>query len=101
MISNNNYQNAKTLLMERFKDTELVKHTYFLELINLHPAVNNPKDLCAVYDKLEIHSRSLVSLQQYINPDIFASIIALKIPKDVLLQLALQKGARENGKQVQ
>ena len=55
LISNNNYQTAKTLLKERFEDTELVKHTHFRELINLLPASNNPKDLRAVYDKLEIH----------------------------------------------
>ena len=45
--------------------------------------------------KLEIHLRSLESLQQDTNHDIFVFIIASKIPKDVLLQLALQKGARE------
>ena len=50
-ILNNNYQTAKTLLKERFEDTELVKHTHFLELINLRPADNNPLDLRAVYDK--------------------------------------------------
>ena len=95
LMSNNNYQNAKTLLMERFKDAEVVKHTHFLELINLRPAVNNPKDLRAVYDNLEIHLRSLESLHQDTNHDIFVSIIASKIPRDVLLQLALQKGAKE------
>ena len=95
LMSNNNYQNAKTLLKERFEDTELVKHTHFRELINLLPASNNPKDLRAVYDKLEIHLRSLESQQQDTNHAIFISIISSKIPKDVLQQLALQKGMNE------
>ena len=69
LVSNDNYQNAKSLLNERFEDSELVKHTHFLELIYLPPAVNNPKDLRAVYDKLEIHLRSLESLQQDTNHD--------------------------------
>ena len=94
-MSNNNYQNVKTLLKERFEDTELVKHTHFRELINLLPASNNPKDLRAVYDKLEIHLRSLESQQKDTNHDILISIISSKIPKDVLLQLALQKGMNE------
>ena len=95
LISNENYKNAKTLLKEIFEDIELLKRTHFAGLINLPKAANTTRDLRAIYNKIECHLRNLESLKQDINHDIFVSIISSKIPKEVLLQLVLKRGATE------
>ena len=93
-VSQENYSVVKTLLKERFEDTQLVIHHHYTDLINLTPATNSSKGLRFVYDKIESNLRSLEALQQDINHDIFISIISSKIPKDVYLQMELQKGAK-------
>ena len=93
-VSQENYSVVKTLLKERFEDTQLVIHHHYTDLINLTPATNSSKGLRFVYDKVESNLRSLEALQQDINHDIFISIISSKIPKDVYLQMELQKGAK-------
>ena len=95
LISSENYNNAKTLLKEIFEDIELIKHTHFAGLINLPKAANTTGDLRAIYNKIECHLRNLESLKQDMNHDIFVSIISSKIPKEVLLQLVLKRGATE------
>ena len=57
-------------------------------------AINSPKGLRLLYDQIEQHLRSLEALKQDINQEVFVSIITAKLPKDVLLQLEIQKGAR-------
>ena len=92
-LSDDNHKIAKGLLKERFEDTQFILQIHFTELINLTPAVNNPKGLRLFYNQLECHLRSLEALQQDINHDIFTVIITSKIPKDVLVHLEMQKGA--------
>ena len=84
-ISQENYSVVKTLLKERFEDTQLIIQHHFTDLINLTPATNSLKGLRFVYDKKESNFRSLEALQQDINHDIFISIISSQIPKDVYL----------------
>ncbi|MEW8548557.1 MAG: DUF1759 domain-containing protein [Candidatus Thiodiazotropha sp.] len=93
-VSNETYSDVKAFLKERFEDTQFVLNWHYMELINLTPANNNSKGLRLLYDKLEGHLRSLEALQQDLNHDIFISIITSKLPRDVLLQLQIQKGGR-------
>ena len=92
-LSRENYQVAKSLLKDRFENTRAVLHNHFTQILCQSPAQNNTKSLRLTYDKLESHLRCLEALQQDTSHDIFVSIISSKIPKDVFLQLELQKGA--------
>ena len=51
-------------------------------------------DLTTLYEHIEKHLRSLDALEENIDQNIFISMITSKIPKEVLMQLELQKGAR-------
>ena len=93
-MSHEKYTVAKSLLQDRFEDNLIILNFHFTELMNLAPATNTSKGLRFVYDKIENHLRSLDTLQQDVNHDIFISIISSKVPKDVFLHLELQKGAR-------
>ena len=63
-------------------------------MINLKQAPNNPKGLRNLYNHVEKHLRSLKALDQDTEPDLCMSMITSKLPKDVLVQLEVQKGAR-------
>ena len=63
-------------------------------MINLKQAPNNPKGLRNLYNQVEKHLRSLKALDQDTDQDLFISMITSKLPKDVLVQLEVQKGAR-------
>ena len=93
-MTNENYRAAIELPKERFNDTQLILHFHYTELINLPPANNSSKGLRSLYDHVEKHLRNLQALEQDIGHDIFIPIITSKIPKDVLFQLKLQKGAK-------
>ena len=93
-MSNENYKVAVALLKERFGDIQSVINSHYVELVNLPTAINSPKGLRLLYDQIEQHLRSLEVLKQDINQEVFVSIITGKLPKDVLLQLEIQKGAR-------
>ena len=60
----------------------------------LKPAPNNPKGLRKMYNDVEKHLRSLQALEQDSDQDLFISMITSKLPKDVVIQLEIQKGAR-------
>ena len=92
-LSRENYQIAKSLLIDRFENTRAVLHNHFTQILCQSPAQNNTKSLRLTYDKLESHLQCLEALQQDTSHDIFVSIISSKIPKDVFLQLELKKGA--------
>ena len=94
LLSNENYAVAVELLKERYGDTQAVVTSHYTELINLKSASNNPKGLRNLYNKIEGHLRSLKALSQDTEQDVFISMITAKLPKDVLTQLELQKGAR-------
>ncbi|CAC5354889.1 unnamed protein product [Mytilus coruscus] len=48
-----------------------------------------------LYDDLERHLRSLDALHQDVTQDVFISMITSKLPKEVLIQLEIQKGHNE------
>ena len=52
-MSNENYRIAKTLIIERFEDTQFVTHRHYTDLISLTPATNSSKGLRIIYDKIE------------------------------------------------
>ena len=92
-LTNENYRVAVALLKEMFNDTQLILHFHYIEVINLPPANNSSKELSSFYEHVEKHLRSLQALEQDIDHGIFIPIITSNIPKDVLFQLELQKGA--------
>ena len=93
-LSNENYQVAVELLKERYGDKQAVVTSHYNELINLKPAPNNPKGLRKMYNDVEKHLRSLQALEQDTDQDLFISMTMSKLPKDVVIQLEIQKGAR-------
>ena len=69
-------------------------NSHYVELKNLKLAPNTAKGLHTLYDHIEKHLRSLEALEENIDQNIFISMITSKIPKEVFIQLELQKGAR-------
>ncbi|CAC5407407.1 unnamed protein product [Mytilus coruscus] len=65
------------------------------DLINLQSASNQTTHLRRLYDDLERHLRSLDALHQDVTQDVFISMITSKLPKEVLIQLTIQKGNNE------
>lgn len=94
LLSNENYPVAVDLLKERYGDKQVVVTSHYTELINLKQAPNNPKGLRYLYNQVEKHLRSLKALEQNTDQDLFISMITSKLPKEVLIQLEVQKGAR-------
>ena len=95
LLSNENYRVAIDLLKERFGDKQTVINSHYSELINLTPASNNTKSMHSLYDLMVKNLRSLDALNQDTNQDIFVSIVTSKIPKEILIQLEIQKGSKE------
>ena len=93
-LSNKNYEVTKALLKERFGSSQSVVNSNYTQLINMKPAVKSTKGLCTLYDQLKRHLRSLQALNQDTNQDVFVNIMTSKIPKEVLLQLQFQRGAK-------
>ena len=92
LLSNENYFVVIDLLKERYGDLRTVIYSHYVELINLRPAPNSPRGLRSLNDHIEKHLRSLQALEQYINQDVFISMITSKLPKEVLIHLEIQKG---------
>ena len=91
LLSNGNYSLVVGLLVERYGDAQTVVNSHYVELINLKLAQNTAKGLRALYDQIEKHllkplKRTLIRT--------FLFYDHIKIPKKVLIQLELQKGAR-------
>ena len=93
-LSNENYEVTKALLKERFGSSQSVVNSHYTQLINMKPAFNSTKGLRTLYDQFERHLRSLEALKQDTNQDVFVNIMTSKIPKEVLLQLQFQRGAK-------
>ena len=91
-LSNENYDVTVDILKERFGDFQTAENIHYVELINLPQVTNRTTDLRMIYDKIEQNLRSLEALQQNIDQDVFISMITTKLPKDVLVQLEIQKG---------
>ena len=94
LLSKENYRLAVEMLKERFGDVQSVVNCHYTELIYISPAINNSKGHRQLYDQIEKHLRSLEALNQDVNQEVFISIITAKLPKDVLVQLEIQKGAK-------
>ena len=94
LSSNENYAVVVDLLKDRYGDTQTVIDSHYVEPINLRPASNTSKGLRTLYDQIEKHLRSLEALDQDINQEVFISMITAKIPREVLIQLESQTGAR-------
>ena len=94
LLSNENYSLVVELLKERYGDAQTEVNSHYVELINVKLAPNTAKGLRTLYDHIETHLRSLEALEENIDQNIFISMITSKIPKEVLIQLELQKGAR-------
>ncbi|CAG2200101.1 unnamed protein product [Mytilus edulis] len=58
-------------------------------------ASNQTTHLRRLYDDLERHLRSLDAMHQDVTQDVFISLITSKLPKEVLIQLEIQKGNNE------
>ena len=69
-------------------------NSHYTQLINMKPAFNSTKGLRTLYDQFERHLRSLEALKQDTNQDVLVNIMTSKIPKEVLLQLQFQRGAK-------
>ena len=93
-LSNENYAVVVDLLKERYGDQQTVVNSHYVELINLKSVPNTSKGLRSLNDQIEKHLRSLEALDQDINQDVFIAMIPSKIPREVLIQLEIQKGAR-------
>ena len=91
-LSKENNTVVETLLRERFEDVQLVLHNH-MELINLPAGRNTPKGLRLMYDHMEKHFGCLEALNPNLYHEIFIPVITTKLPKEVLFQLALQKGS--------
>ena len=93
LLSNENYSVVTDLLKERYGDSQTVINSHYVELINLKSAPNTPRGLRSLYDQIEKHLRRLQALEQDISQDVFISMITSKLPKEVSIQLEIQKGA--------
>ena len=92
--SHEKYSVVVDLLKERYGDAQTVINTHCVELINLMPVPNTANGLRSLYDHIEKHLRSLEALEQNVDQDIFIAVITSKFPKEVIIHLELQKGAR-------
>ena len=59
----------------------------------MKPTFNSTKGLHTLHKQFERHPRSLEALKQDTNQDVFVNIMTSKNPKEVLLQLQIQRGA--------
>ena len=90
-LSNDNYSVVTDLLKERYSEIQTVINSHYVELINLKPVPNTAKGLRELYDTIEKHLGSLEALEQNVDQNIFISMTTSKIPKRLIIRLALQK----------
>ena len=79
------------MLQERYGKQQEIVDLHYSKLINLPSPSNKTESLRYFLDTVERHLRSLEFLHQNVDQDVFISMIRSKLPKDVLLQLELQK----------
>ncbi|XP_045216914.2 uncharacterized protein LOC123566652 [Mercenaria mercenaria] len=91
-LTNANYHVALSLLKERFGNAHEVVDLHYSKLVNLTPPMNKTSSLRVFLDQVEKHLRSLEVLGKDVQQEVFVSIIKSKLPKEVLLQLEIQKG---------
>jgi len=91
-VTSENYDEAVKILKERFEDVQTIVNAHYTELIEIPAVRNNITSLRSFIDNIKTHVRSLTVLKQDTNQDIFIPMITTKLPKEVLLQLEIQKG---------
>ena len=91
-LTNDNYNVALSILDERFGDKQDAVDSHYTELINLPTVANRTVELRTLYDKIERNFRSLEALGQNVDQAIFISMVTSKLPRDVMMQLEIQKG---------
>ena len=89
------YTVAVGILKERFGKSQEVIDLHDTKMINLHSALNNTSSLRNLLDTIDRHICSLDVFKQNTNQEIFVSIIWSKLPKEVLIQLEMLKGAHK------
>ena len=95
-LSNENYDVAVKTLKERFGNVQDVIDMHYNQMINLRPPINKTMSLRIFLDKLIKHLRSLEVFKQDTKQNVFVSMVRLKLPEDILLQLEIQKGSHES-----
>ena len=91
-LDDRNYGVAVELLVERFGQTQSIVNAHYVALMELRCATENTKSLRAVHDEIEKHLRALEVNDQYVNQDIFISIILSKLPQSAKFHLEMSKG---------
>lgn len=91
-LSDANYNVAIGILQERFGNVQEAVDLHYKQLMSIQPALNKTGSLRSLLDAVERHFRSLEVLGQDTNQDMFVSMLRVKLPKDVLLQLEILNG---------
>ena len=94
-LSNENYPVALSILKDRFGNKQTIINLHYTKLMEVPPSTSQVDKLRSMRDTIEKHLRSLKAYGEDIDQQIFVSIITSKLPKDILLQLELQKGCKQ------
>ena len=91
-ITAENYDEAKEILEERFGNKQVIVNSHMEELVKIPPVVKTEdvKGLRLVHDKIEIHLRSLRTLE--VDPEthgmLLIPLLKRKLPSDINLILS-------------
>ena len=86
-----NYEIAIQMLKERFGNKQAVIDSHYTELTNLPAANSQTSKIRIIFDKLEMHLRSLEALGEDTNHQYFISMMKTKLPKPLIVKLEEQK----------
>ena len=96
-LSNENYNEARTLLRERFGNPQLIVASHMYNLLKIERVTNGKdcKGLRCLHDQVESHVRALntagVTSEHY--GSLLIPIIAERLPDDIRLQISRRLGA--------
>ena len=90
-LTNANYEEAITLLQERFGQNEVIVSAHYTSLMNLPASSSYTTALRISYDTIEKHLRSLQTLGEDVNAKMLVSLIMTKPNKDVITHLTDEK----------
>ena len=85
--TNDNYDVAIKILMERFGNKQQVIDAHYTALSKLSPATLQTNKLRSVFDNIEQHLHSLEALGEDIEHRHFVSLIRAKLPSEVIFRL--------------
>ncbi|XP_060601773.1 uncharacterized protein LOC132755010 [Ruditapes philippinarum] len=92
--TNDNYSIAVGILRERYGNKQEIIDLHYKEMLNVHSPTTKVESLRFFLDKVEKTLRSLEMLKENVNQHVFVSMIRTKLPEDVLRQLEIIKGAK-------